>query len=142
MLTQEEILVVFEKWVNIFRLKNNWDVAIELVHDSAFWKTGDIKIDTDDRKAIVLLNVLNPKQENFEEVICHELLHLKLYPLDQLTEDLINTLWARISGVRYDICSVYDNVGADCWRINKVLSWHIRREQILILWEMQNDEII
>ena len=36
-----------------------------------------------------MLNATNPKQENFEEVIIHELLHLKLYPLDQLTEGLI-----------------------------------------------------
>ncbi len=36
-----------------------------------------------------MLNCLNPKQENPEEVIVHELLHLKLYPLDQLTDGLI-----------------------------------------------------
>ena len=37
----------------------------------------------------MLLNVNNPKQENPEEVIIHELMHLKLYPLDQVTESLI-----------------------------------------------------
>ena len=36
-----------------------------------------------------LLNVANPRQENPEEVICHELMHLKMYPLDQVTESLI-----------------------------------------------------
>ncbi|WP_202615245.1 hypothetical protein [Traorella massiliensis] len=36
-----------------------------------------------------MLNERNPRQENFEEVIVHELLHLKLYPLDQITEGLI-----------------------------------------------------
>ena len=41
------------------------------------------------KKAILLLNGANPKQENLEEVIVHELLHLKLYPLDQVTESLI-----------------------------------------------------
>ena len=30
-----------------------------------------------------------PKQENFEKVIVHELLHLKTYPHDQLPEGLI-----------------------------------------------------
>lgn len=64
---------------------------MELVRDSDFRKTGDFKIDCDDRKAILLLNVLNPKQENPEEIIVHELMHLKLYPLDQLTEGLIES---------------------------------------------------
>ena len=36
-----------------------------------------------------MLNAQNPRQENPEEVICHELMHLKMYPLDQLTEGLI-----------------------------------------------------
>ena len=36
-----------------------------------------------------MLNVAAPKQENLEEVIVHELFHLKLYPLDQTTENLI-----------------------------------------------------
>lgn len=36
-----------------------------------------------------MLNVINPKDENIEEVIVHELMHLKMYPLDQVTESLI-----------------------------------------------------
>ena len=48
-----------------------------------------LKIDCDDRKAILMLNAANPKQENLEEVIVHELMHLKIYPLDQVTESLI-----------------------------------------------------
>lgn len=79
----------FKKWVKILRLENNWDVKLKLINDPEFKKSGDIKIDCDDRKAIVLINELNPKQENLEEVIVHELLHLKLYPLDQVTESLI-----------------------------------------------------
>lgn len=90
MLSQEELQVLFDKWIEILRLKNQWDIRLELVRDPAFHKTGDIKIDCDDRKAILMLNVLNPKQENLEEIIVHELLHLKLYPLDQLTEGLID----------------------------------------------------
>ena len=88
-MTNDELFSLFDKWTEILRLKNNWDVKLELVDDESFHKTGDFKLDCDDRKAILLLNVRNPKQENFEEVICHELLHLKLYPLDQLTEGLI-----------------------------------------------------
>ena len=37
----------------------------------------------------MILNAGNPKQENLEEVIVHELMHLKMYPLDQVTESLI-----------------------------------------------------
>ena len=36
-----------------------------------------------------MLNANNPRQENPEEVIVHELMHLKMYPLDQVTESLI-----------------------------------------------------
>lgn len=89
MLTYETINPTFEKWLKILRLKNNWDIMLEIVNDENFLKTGDFKIDPDDRKAVLILNGRNPKQENPEEVICHELLHLKLYPLDQLTEGLI-----------------------------------------------------
>lgn len=87
---QEDIIKVFNKWIKILRIENNWDVTLELVNDENFKKTGDFKIDITDKKAVILLNVLNPKQENFEEVICHELLHIKMYPLDQLTESLID----------------------------------------------------
>ena len=91
MLTEKELQKLFDKWIDILRLKNQWDIRLDLVRDPAFQKTGDIKIDCDDRKAILMLNVLNPKQENPEEVIVHELMHLKLYPLDQLTEGLIES---------------------------------------------------
>lgn len=39
----------------------------------------------------MLLNAANPKQENLEEVIVHELMHIKMYPLDQVTESLITS---------------------------------------------------
>ncbi len=90
MLTYELISPLFDKWIEILRLKNVWDVKLELIDNENFWKTGDFKIDPDDRKAILMINASNPKQENIEEVIVHELLHLKLYPLDQLTEGLID----------------------------------------------------
>ena len=86
---KEKISELFEKWINILRIKNNWDVKLEFVEDPQWRKTGDFKIDCDDKKAILMLNAANPKQENPEEVIIHELLHLKVYPLDQVTESLI-----------------------------------------------------
>ena len=62
-----------------------------MVEDPEWRKTGDFKVDCDDKKAIILLNGVNPKQENMEEVLVHELMHLKLYPLDQVTEALITS---------------------------------------------------
>ena len=80
---------LFEKYDRKLRITPPWDVRLEFVEDPAWQKTGDFKIDCDDRKAILLLNVVNPRQENLEEVIVHELMHLKMYPLDQVTESLI-----------------------------------------------------
>lgn len=97
-----KITALFNKWINILRISNHFDVKLELIDDPEFKKTGDLKIDTDDKKAIIYLNILNPKYENIEEVIVHELLHLKLYPLDQLTENLIDSHY-EINTPSYDL---------------------------------------
>ena len=88
-MTSDELNALFEKWTRKLRIVSSWDVRLELVEDAGWRKTGDIRIDCDDRKAVVLLNVLNPRGANLEEVLVHELFHLKLYPLDQVTESLI-----------------------------------------------------
>ena len=80
---------LFDKWCRKLRLVPDWDILLEFVEDPNWRKTGDFKVDCDDRKAILMLNAANPKSENLEEVIVHELLHLKMYPLDQVTEALI-----------------------------------------------------
>lgn len=82
---------LFEKYCQKLRITPAWDVKLQFVDDPAWPKTGDFKIDCDDRKAILLLNAVNPRQENIEEVIVHELMHIKLYPLDQVTESLITS---------------------------------------------------
>ena len=88
---RNEVQRLFEKWIRKLRLVPDWDIILEWVEDPAWRKTGDFKVDCSDKKAIILLNGVNPKQENLEEVLVHELLHLKLYPLDQVTESLIQT---------------------------------------------------
>ncbi len=88
-MNRETLNALFEKYIRKLRITPAWDVKLELVEDPAWGKTGDFRIDCDDRKAILLLNAANPRQENLEEVIVHELMHLKLYPLDQVTESLI-----------------------------------------------------
>ena len=91
MYDKEHLTSLFEKYIRKLRITPAWDVKLQLVEDPAWRKTGDFKIDCDDRKAILLLNVVNPKQENLEEVIVHELMHIKMYPLDQVTESLITS---------------------------------------------------
>ncbi len=87
---KEKVKERFTFWLETLRLKDNWDVTLKFIEDAAFKKTGDFKVDPDDKKAVLLLNAQNPKHENLEEVIVHELMHLKLYPLDQVTEGLID----------------------------------------------------
>lgn len=89
MIDEEKILKLFDYWCKKLRVYAYWDVKLEFVTDPQWRKTGDLKIDCDDKKAIVFINSVNPKQENLEEVIVHELFHLKMYPLDQVTESLI-----------------------------------------------------
>ena len=86
---QEKLAERFDYWCKKLRLTPGWDVKLEWVDDPDWSKTGDFKIDCTDRKAILMLNAANPKRENLEEVIVHELMHLKLYPLDQVTDSLI-----------------------------------------------------
>jgi hypothetical protein len=86
---EAKIIQTFDYWCKKLRITPSWDIKLELVDDINWRKSGDIKIDCDDRKAILLLNSANPKQENLEEVIVHELFHLKMYPLDQVSESLI-----------------------------------------------------
>ena len=86
---KDELNRLFETWCRRLRITPGWDVKLEFSEDPSWNKTGDFKVDCDDRKAIFLLNIASPKQENLEEVIVHELLHLKLYPLDQVTESPI-----------------------------------------------------
>lgn len=86
---ESELNILFEKWCKKLRIVPAWDVKLELVDNPEWKKTGDFKIDCDDKKAVLVLNAGSPKQENLEEVIVHELMHLKMYPLDQVTESLI-----------------------------------------------------
>lgn len=88
-MNRSEIERLFEKWIRKLRITPAWDIKLQFVEDPEWRKTGDFKVDCDDMKAILLLNAANPKQENMEEVIVHELMHLKMYPLDQVTESMI-----------------------------------------------------
>lgn len=88
---KENLQRLFDKYCKKLRITPGWDVQLQFVEDLEWRKTGDFKIDCTDHKAILLLNTANPKQENLEEVIVHELMHIKMYPLDQVTESLITS---------------------------------------------------
>lgn len=74
------------KWQDILRLRD-WDIKLKIV-ETEWRKSGDIKIDMDDKKAVMLINN-NPKSTNLEELVVHELLHLKLWGMDQMIEGFI-----------------------------------------------------
>lgn len=81
------------KWQERLRLKD-WDIKLQLINQE--WnKTGDIKIDMTDKKAIVMINNYNPKKNNLEPVIIHELLHLKLWGMDQMIEQLMYLVFGK-----------------------------------------------
>ncbi|MBN1435279.1 hypothetical protein JW921_11000 [Candidatus Fermentibacterales bacterium] len=73
-------------WQDMLRLRD-WDIRTETV--TGRWrKSGDIKIDTSNRMAILMISS-EVRPEHLEELVVHELLHLKLYGLDQMIEELI-----------------------------------------------------
>jgi hypothetical protein len=86
----------FDKWQTALRLRD-WDIQVRLV-EKPWRKSGDIKIDRHDHTAILLINNHNPRQTNLEELIIHELLHLKLWDMDQLIETLMNTVYGEDEG--------------------------------------------
>lgn len=80
-----------KKWQTILKL-NDWNISVYPV--SKEWrKTGDIKIDSDNHRAVLMLNNFNPKFNDIEPIVVHELLHLKLWGLDQTIEQLITIVF-------------------------------------------------
>lgn len=80
---------IFDKYTKKLRIVPEWDIRLEFVENEDWKKTGDFKIDPTDKKAILMLNAASPKDENIEETIVHELMHIKMYPLDQVCESMI-----------------------------------------------------
>jgi hypothetical protein len=93
MFDEIELNQFLSKWQKILRLKD-WDIKLELV-TKEWRKTGDVKIDQADKTAILLINNFNPKQTNIEAVIIHELLHIKLWGLDQMIETLLHCVYGK-----------------------------------------------
>jgi hypothetical protein len=91
MFNEDELRTLIVKWQNVLRLKD-WDIKLDLVTKD--WrKTGDVKIDISNKVAILLINNFNPKRTNIESGIIHELLHIKLYGMDQMIDDLLHCVY-------------------------------------------------
>ena len=89
-ITADETRAVLARWQPILRLAD-WDIDLRLV-TGAWRKSGDVKVDLDDRKAVLLLNA-EPRSENLEETIVHELVHARLYALDQMLVELLDAVF-------------------------------------------------
>lgn len=99
MWNKSEIQKTFDRLLNLFRF-DDWNIKLEFVeHD---WKnTGNVKVDIEGKTAIVYLNIFNPKMENYEQVLVHELCHIKLWKLDQYCESLLNSTFEDKDSVAY-----------------------------------------
>lgn len=89
---KDEIRKSFEYIVSNMSLEE-WNIKLEFI-EYDFKNTGNIKIDMDDKTAIVYLNIFNPKSDNYEEVLIHELCHLKIRKLDQYCESLLDATFS------------------------------------------------
>jgi hypothetical protein len=78
------------KWQSILRLKD-WDIESRLV-EVEWRKSGDIKIDDANKMAILMINS-NTLMTNLEELVIHELLHLRVWGLDQMIEGYVNIVF-------------------------------------------------
>nr|MCU0478176.1 hypothetical protein [Chloroflexota bacterium] len=86
----EEARAVLARWQPILRLAD-WDIDLRLV-DTPWRKSGDVKVDLDDRKAVLLLRA-GQAPEHLEEVVVHELVHLRLYAMDQMLVNLLDAVF-------------------------------------------------
>lgn len=86
---REETQKVLDRWQKVLRLQD-WDLKLEMV-TTEWRKSGDVKIDMCNRQAVVMVNA-NTDMTNLEELVIHELLHIKLWGMDQMIEELINLL--------------------------------------------------
>jgi hypothetical protein len=96
--SEKEVEEHLKKWQEILRLRD-WDILVRIVK-TKWRKSGDIKIDLDDKKAVLLINHTPKceKPEELEELIVHELLHVKLYGMDQMIEELLSLVYGKKEG--------------------------------------------
>lgn len=90
--TADDVAERLQHWQGLLRLAD-WDLDIEVCPED--WrKSGDVKVDLEDRKAVLMVNE-QPKCDNLDELVVHELVHIKLYALDQMIEYLLAAVYGR-----------------------------------------------
>jgi hypothetical protein len=89
---KKDVDMYLARWQGRLRLRD-WNISIKIVR-TPWRKSGDIQADPENKKATLLINQ-KPKCKDIEEIVVHELLHIKLYGLDQMIEDLINLLYGK-----------------------------------------------
>lgn len=89
-IAMDEACAALDHWQAVLRLAD-WDIDLRLV-ETPWRKTGDVKVDLDDRKAVLLLRA-SQAPEHLEEVVVHELVHVRLYAMDQMLEQLLDAVF-------------------------------------------------
>ncbi|MCK5063898.1 MAG: hypothetical protein KAQ97_01375 [Candidatus Fermentibacteraceae bacterium] len=88
------------KWQPLLSL-SDWDIKPVVVQKD--WrKSGDVKIDESNKMAAVMIRSdLDPAY--LEQIVVHELLHIKLWGLDMMIEESLNALFGEedSEGKRY-----------------------------------------
>jgi hypothetical protein len=90
MIKEKDIIDCIDEWKAVLSL-SDWDIRPVAVIPP--WrKSGDVKIDESNRMAAVMIRSdLDPAF--LEQVVVHELLHIKLWGLDQMLEGSLNSLF-------------------------------------------------
>lgn len=87
---RETVSDLLAKWQDILRL-SDWDIRFEIVR-TRWRKRGDIKIDQCNKSAVLMIHQA-ADAAHVEEIVIHELMHLRLWGLDQMLEDLFSALY-------------------------------------------------
>jgi hypothetical protein len=89
-ISEEMIGKQLEKWKPLLSL-SDWDIR-PVVVERQWRKSGDVKIDESNRMAAVMIrHDLDPV--HLQEVVVHELVHIKLWDMDQMLETALNALY-------------------------------------------------
>jgi len=84
----EALAQLLEQWKPVLGL-SDWSIRVELVDFAREWQSGDVKVDMVEKSALVLMSRRPFRDE--ERVLVHELVHIVLWPLDQVAMDLAGT---------------------------------------------------